>query len=320
MNTVSPLVRHPDPSPADDRLEPPAGASPPPPRIDVATRAAAWDRFGALAGGESVKGNACDDFSDGQAHDFDACKTVKFTESVLFARQGNDARAIDPRDVKQGHIGDCWIMTPLAALAGSREGRELLESAITEHRNDDGAVTSYTVRLHEPQSHWFGLGKKTFSDVSIEVDATFVAGQASARLSSYGREVWPLVVEAAFAKHFGGYNVLNRGNLVSLAFELLTGREVDVRPLGILASYPPAELEADLAAGKLVVLGTRADVDPKGPYGLLPHHAYQATGTTLVEGKVCVMLSSPLDQPNLRPVPLEELKASFMFVDVGKVR
>ena len=132
-------------------------------------------------------------------HDYDHCVQETIPAPVLFQRQATDADAADSRDVRQGGLGDCHVLAPLAALAGSPQGRALIHNAVVENKNDEGEVVSYTVTLHKPEGHLFG--KTTFQDVPITVDGPYVIGHARLRPGGSQSEVWPLVVEKAFAKY-----------------------------------------------------------------------------------------------------------------------
>ena len=297
----------------------PGGAPPPVPDAGAARDSAvAGARYDELAAGEGDHSHDCRDLTDGAKHDFDRCITEKIPNAVAFARQEGDADEVGPKDVQQMAVGDCWVMAPAAALASTRDGRALIKNAIAENKDDKGVVTSYTVTLHRPEEHWWGA--KTFSEVKITVDAVYAYGHAQARLAGNDHEVWPVVLEKAFAEYLGGYNKLHQGASAARAMELLTGKEAETIRFGWMTSYGPERLTSDLAAGKLVVFDTKPGLDENGPYRLLEHHAYEAAGTVMVDGNLCVALHNPWGNPEPRPVPFDQLKNWFAAVDVGAVR
>jgi hypothetical protein len=177
------------------------------------------------------------------------------------------------------------------------------------------------VTLHKPESKWFGA--KTFSEVKITVDAHFAQGHADpSEIASGADEIWPIVVEKAYAQLCGGYNAMARGGCPADAMEVLTGREAERIVPGWFAGlrYSSERLESDLAAGKLVALETKPGLDRNTPPLLVEQHAYSVVGTEVRDGRLYVRLYNPWGtrQPDL--VPCDELNKWFRRVDVGSVR
>ena len=244
--------------------------------------------------------------------------------AALFLREGSDATAIDMHDVRQGRLGDCYVLATLAGLARSAEGRALIQSAITENRSDSGAVVSYTVTLHEPHSHalGLGLGQTTFSDVKLTVSAAYVTGHARPRTDGALSEVWPLVMEGAYAA-YAGARALCAG-IASRPMQVITGREAEHIELRWYRGYSADRLASDLATGKIVTFGTKNDQSKLDGSAAAHHlvfgHEYLVTGTQTIDGKLCVTLHNPWDEGEPDPVPFDELKRWFASVDVGSVR
>ncbi len=328
--------RDPDPDGQDAAGGPPDDAS----TVARAARAVANARYQVFVSRETsseASGPSPDSCHDFQAssHDYDQCVDGPVPNPVLFQRQGTDADAVDSKDVMQGRLGDCHILAPLAALASTPRGRALIRSAVVENRNDQGKVESWTVTLHQPESHLFG--RTTFRDVHITVGGLYVVGHARARGENGLNEIWPLVVEKAIAQHAGGYNQIGHGGLPTAAMALLTGCGATYVSLAWpnrwIRSYGAGELQADLANGKLVVLSTlsgiggstSADATPAqrqasvDAHGLLGGHAYFAMGVEQHDGKLFVKLGNPWadEEPGL--VPCDELTRWFSGVAIGSV-
>jgi hypothetical protein len=206
-------------------------------------------------------------------------------------------------------------MATLAAMAGTPAGRALIKGAIVENTNDRGVVTSYTVTLHKPETHWYKA--TTFSDVKITVSPLLTLGHASGQANGTG-ELWPAVIEKACAQYIGGYNVLNTGTAANIPMQLLTGRPAQYFPLH---SYGADQLKSALAAGKLVVFETKSAFCCDNPYGLVDAHAYSVTGTETKNGQLWVTLHNPWGnkdtEPN--PIPYSQFKQWFSGVDVGSM-
>ncbi|MGW6129443.1 C2 family cysteine protease [Cellulomonas sp. NPDC055163] len=143
---------------------------------------------------------------------------------------------VDPEDIAQGQIGDCWYMASLMAVAQADPG--MIERAITQNPNgtftvrlyDDGRPVDVTVT---PEMVLSAAGDPAF---------TFAPKQTLADGRTKGYELWPLVMEKALALHWGDYATIE-GDSPGLGLEVVTGRESsassledDDRSLGDLAS------------------------------------------------------------------------------------
>jgi len=295
-----------DPVPRSNEWDPPDDDSWTADAVERAAREAAAERYA-----EHISADPADP----------ACPPETIDQAVLFTREENDSAALDMHDVQQGMLGDCFLLAPLAALARFPEGQELLRKAIAENRNASGDVVSYTVTLHKPQEHWLGLAKTTFTDVKVTIDATFFCGHAVARPNGNLREVWPLVMEKAYAHYLGSHNALQYDGSTSHAMEVITGAPSQCIGLGRFAwGYSAERLQSDLTAGKIVTFGTRADIQyDKDAPNLVAHHAYVATGVVQIGGKPYVTLHNPWNAFQPRPVPYDRVRDWFAQVQVGAV-
>ncbi len=316
---IGPYRLSPAPDPHDESTSPARAAG----TIgDLAQRALSYARADALF--ESLGLGGPPDCTFGDNHDYDRCgNDAPVKNPVLYLQQPADANAIDVEDVHQNRAGDCALLATLGALASTPAGRAVIQNAIVENKDANGEVTSYTVTLHKPESHLLGLGPKTFSEVKVTVEPPFVLGHALSRgvkdfyEEDGPHEVWPLVLEQAYAAVRGGYNETSRGDAPFRAMEVLTGKPAAQHGLGLLG-YSAERMVADCAAGKLVVLDTKKSVG--NAYQLVDGHAYQVVGTQLLNGKLCVQLRNPWGERQPDLVPCSELAKWFTAVDVGSVR
>jgi hypothetical protein len=314
-NRIDPSALRPrvDPQPSG----PPSGAGDSAAASDRLVRALAESRLDEFfEGGGERTGIQCD-FNE--HHDFALCGTDSVANPVLFAKQDGDVDAVDTKDVQQRNLDDCHIMVALAAMANSPEGRAAIMGMIRETTNEKGEV-SYTVTLHKPEQHWLGLAPTTFTEVQVTVDATFVKGHSEAREAGGSHEVWPLVMERALAKFYGGYAEINRGRSPALALEVLTGRAVESQRLGWSSSFGPSDLTSALGASKLVVLSTREDMSGPGAPNLIGEHAYAVTGVVTDHGRQVLLLQNPWNRAQPDPVPIEQLDRWFSHVHIGSAR
>ena len=117
---------------------------------------------------------------------------------------------IHPSDVAQGGLGDCWL---LAALATLSEKPQLIQQCfLTLNFNPR---SKYELRLYDRST-------KTFKKIIIDdfIPCTSSGTPIYTHLNS--NEMWPLLLEKAFAKMRGGYGKLN-GGLPLDAMETMTG-------------------------------------------------------------------------------------------------
>jgi len=132
---------------------------------------------------------------------------------------------IDPNDLDQGQIGDCWLISAFAALA---EFPWSIQSLIQPgHLALDG---KYTVKLYD-----YSKGEVVDVVVDDRIPRSPTGGPAFVGLSDDG-EIWPCILEKAFSKLAGGYENTNGGS-PDFALGVLAGtsnviqfREDDKKP------------------------------------------------------------------------------------------
>jgi hypothetical protein len=252
--------------------------------------------------------------------DADRCKET-VPNAQLYVQEGRDEAAISPGDIKQKDLRDCYFMAPLAALASRADGRNLIDSLIAEKKNAKGEVVAYTVTLHTPSSSWLPGTSRSFTEVKITVDLRYALGHAVARSDGPGgpNEVWPLVMERAYAAHVGGYMKLDQpGNAVD-AIEVLTGRPAKNVAVG-WPTYTAQDLQRDVDAGKLIVGISEEKIDGKNPCNIVAKHSYAVVGTVTRDGSLFVCLRNPWHGGEISEVPWSEFKSTFKSVAVGSVK
>jgi uncharacterized protein YukE len=205
--------------------------------------------------------------------------------------KGFDADLIDPNDVSQGMLGDCYFMASLAAIA--MQNPDIIRDMIEE--NDDG---TYTVTLYKKRNPLF-FWQDDFQEQKIVVDADFPTKGGNPYFAQPGdvdgdqNELWPMLVEKAYAKMNGGYEDIE-GGWGEEAMEAIAGCEADkVSP----SSLDLGELEKHLADGHGITAGTLASpegkkgVIDKAPFKdgrLVTNHVYYITGVDKTAGTVTV--------------------------------
>eukprot|EP00301_Raphidiophrys_heterophryoidea_P002614 c11219_g1_i1.p1 GENE.c11219_g1_i1~~c11219_g1_i1.p1 ORF type:complete len:487 (+),score=121.14 c11219_g1_i1:81-1541(+) len=129
-------------------------------------------------------------------------------ELALFAGR------IEPKDICQGALGDCWLMSALACMA---EFPGLIRKVFITR--EESLFGKYSVRL-------FDGGTKQW--ITVTVDDYFPVNADSGEpvfTKPNGRELWVMVLEKAMAKFVGSYGGLDAGNEV-WAWTAMTGSHV----------------------------------------------------------------------------------------------
>lgn len=128
---------------------------------------------------------------------------------------GSDGQDVHPNDVRQGTLGDCYLIASLAELA--LQHPDLIHNMVAA--NEDG---TYTVTLYDESINEY---------VEVRVSNMFPTDSGSpyyAKISDDG-ELWPAVIEKAYAQYFGpsSYESIE-GGLAGIALQRLTGGQIAI--------------------------------------------------------------------------------------------
>lgn len=233
--------------------------------------------------------------------DFD--KVPNSAGAIYTEIEGHQAfvAGIHPNDVDQGLLGDCYFLSSIASIAQYRPS--FIKSLITPKEDK-----SYDVKLYK--RGWFGRLELMTINVHAVVpqrDGQIVFTRVGDVIKSrFGRqvEVWPIILEQAYADMLGGYNKAI-GGWPHHAMESLTGqksesfkaRAVDLPKLDKMAAdgfamacYTRSDLK--IALGPKFVIDfpdrTRHDRFAKNKHGgeLAAGHAYYISGVDAAKGIV----------------------------------
>jgi hypothetical protein len=126
---------------------------------------------------------------------------------------------IDPGDVNQGAVGDCWMLSAISALAEFDGAVKQLfaKTKDIEQMPRDGP-NSYTITLYD---------LATWQPVDVIVDERLAAkadgsGALLGCSPSDDGELWPCYLEKAMAAHCGGWDKIDGGQCTH-AWAMLTG-------------------------------------------------------------------------------------------------
>lgn len=220
-----------------------------------------------------------------------------------------DDEGIEPDDIRQGGLGDCWLISSLRGIAGSPEGAQLLAENIED--NGDG---TYDVTLYDD-------GEPVVVTVTGEIPVDADGNPVYAGNDGGPTELWPMLFEKAMAQQFGGaYEDLD-ADWPARAMEALTGHDVETYDEGFLPwdgkDFPDAQsLHDRLEDGGVLVASTNGDGEKASDGDLVSNHAYTVTDVDPDTGRVTVQNPWGSGYP---PITMShaEFEKRFARLDVG---
>lgn len=222
--------------------------------------------------------------------------------------------AVDPTDLEQGYLGDCWMIASLGAIAQQRP--DLIESMIRENANG-----TYTVTLHD--------GDRTVQVTvtpdlpTVDGNPIFVDNPSPSDAGEGVHELWPQILEKAAAQYYGDYTDLE-GDWPSKALELFTGAPTTTYDEGWLPWDGVDPPSADDLAGVLhdrgaILVSTYSD-QHNALYEnqtLVSGHAYYVQSVDPAAGTVTVVNPWGLSGHPPITISYQDFVDSFRRVDVS---
>lgn len=143
-------------------------------------------------------------------------------EHVGFAATGaplyRDRAEIEPEDVEQGALGTCYVLASLIAIALSEP--QTLRAML--HTEGEGV---HLVRLHGVRPDGGDVVLRLDDRFPVVAGSTWLAYAKAVDIGADGQELWPRILEKAWALWHGGYRRVEGGD-PSRALAILTGRPV----------------------------------------------------------------------------------------------
>nr|CAH8831496.1 unnamed protein product [Trichobilharzia regenti] len=177
-------------------------------------------------------------------------------------------------DIKQGELGNCWV---IAALASLSMYPELFNQVVPVDQTFDKSSSKYPY----VGMFWFRFWRfGDWFDVVVDDRLPTRNGHLVFMHSADPNEFWSALLEKAYAKLVFSYDAL-RGGCTAEAMEDFTGGLTELVDLG---SKAPDNLfgimEHALARASLMACSIDADpheIEANGPLGLILGHAYSVT-------------------------------------------
>lgn len=217
---------------------------------------------------------------------------------VPFVAAPEDGRDIHESDPRQGAIGDCYLIAALIATARTRP--DAIRAMIAPR--GDG---TWTVTFKDVGAFWFTAPRQPRADLPFfltdplrdqaqPVDRRFpalsgpagtvpaYAALADQHAEAGGEvlyELWPMLIEKAWAQHKGGWDKIAGGNPTWI-FELIGGKGRG-RTFGVRGMGPwevASALDAALAAGSPVTIGVLQQGKLADELNLKYPHSYVLEG------------------------------------------
>lgn len=136
----------------------------------------------------------------------------------LFATEGEPClfKHVSPRDIEQGYLGDCWLVSSFAAIA---EYPDRVRSLFKQHElTADGR---YDIRLYDPLAEEWQV--VTIDDRLPYWQRPGKHGTLCFAKPTKENEFWTCLLEKAVAKFVKSYHRID-GGFEAVALEMLTGK------------------------------------------------------------------------------------------------
>jgi len=248
-----------------------------------------------------------------------AGKPVEAQDGEAFIKGDKDKDEIDPSDVEQGQLGDCWLLAGLQAIARSNPDaiRKMIKPlgggkwSVTFQFPKDGKFSPETVIVNAEVPVDKKGGAPLFAKVGDVKDGK--------------KELWVLLIEKAYATTQGKYNNITGANSPAdhQSMEMVTGQiDSTLDPSPTSEDDIAAKLALALAGHKGVTLWTikkdhdnAKDADAHKPR-IVTNHGY--TLDNVNKDKKTVDLLNPWGSDYaIAGLPIADVKKFFRQIRIG---
>jgi hypothetical protein len=245
-------------------------------------------------------------------------------QEVLYGTEPGDKNAIAMTDVHQGSIGDCYLCA--AMIEEVRKGPSFISNMI----RPGPSWGTETVRLYADSATggvptWSTTHLTPVNEVvnnislqpnllNSQMNQDVVPATAPFANGTGYKEIWPQVIEQAYAQLAGGVSNIANGGWPMVAGEALSGK--------IGGRIWPENFNLT-ALQKLINAGDTIEFDTmpawSGPLtnGLVNDHSYAYNGCTPNGANTTLNLINPWGFANPTPVSLKSVNLDFSDIEFG---
>jgi hypothetical protein len=223
--------------------------------------------------------------------------TTDGLQDALYLKEAGCAAAVSIGDIHQGQFGDCFLLSPMGEIARQsviQGNSSFLPSMI--HQNADGTET---VKLYQPAGSGFSPVYETvnndFSPIAVN------SGTAQDVVGSQ-KEIWPQVIEKAYAQMNSGDASIANGGYPNLAMQALTGEAATV---SATASLTLTQLLSWASNSDMIVFST-SNGGTMLP-GMVADHCYMFAGCSGIGANTKVLLANPWGFDNPAPMSIAQI-------------
>ncbi len=245
-----------------------------------------------------------------------------------FIKGKGDAQAIAPNDVEQGALSDCWLLAAMIAVA--RASPDAIRDLIHDRGDGTYEVTLYVGDAHPVNGTVQRTAKKFIVDSAFPVGTK--GARRYARSTDHGNkpmdiELWPMLIEKAYAKHMGAYvGMAYFGAGLDARFESAIE---ELLPTGQMQSTPTSTLTAATATTLLSkARQTNRPVTMMTPLSLKALHPTLAKKWHLQEwhhyalrsvsvDDQTLSLDNPWGKDHVVDLPMADFLKCFAHVQIG---
>lgn len=253
---------------------------------------------------------------------------------ALYLQQSGDQRQVEPSDIAQGQIGDCFFLAALGEIA-LKDPAFITNELISSDGNGQYSVNLFNdgngnaiPAVDSNGDNFYGIYGNNFFDgslaphnfdpVSVLVnDSQFspdgVNNYNTSDIINGVKEIWPQVIEQAYLSNLAA--PIDVGGNSENAFEALTGQTAYWSDTDELSAHSLANLNKN---GALITFSSDSSTSSL-PYNLISDHEYMFEGMEISNHHAFVDLINPWGSTQPDKIPFSQLASVLPNFVVGKI-
>ena len=240
-------------------------------------------------------------------------------KQALYLTEPGDASKIMESDIHQEQIGDCGLLSVLGEIA-IKDPTYIPDDLIERTAHGTESVKLY----NDASGGEVNFGTTQFSTASFHIINEFPGDSVNSgptdSVVNGVKEIWPQVLEKAYAMDQGGYGAIGQGVYDALAMETFTGNHASWENTAHMSlAHLTNQIESFASSSTALVTFDTPNTTSQLPYNLVADHAYMFDGVETKNGQTFVELLNPwgTHEPNL--VPVSAVAANFDQINFGNI-